>query len=43
VVYDSEKNEISFTRVSYDVSKTANMIKSLKLPRSFAERLLEGL
>jgi predicted phosphodiesterase len=42
VTFDTEKLSVLFHRVEYDVEKTAAQIRKLKLPRSFADRLLEG-
>lgn len=42
VTFDTEKNVVGFHRVEYDVLPVANRIRELKLPRSFADRLLEG-
>ncbi len=42
VTFDTEKMSVQFHRVEYDVEKTVNQIRKLKLPRSFADRLLEG-
>jgi diadenosine tetraphosphatase ApaH/serine/threonine PP2A family protein phosphatase len=42
VVYDAEKMKVSFHRVEYDVEKTVNKIKSLRLPGTYGERLRNG-
>lgn len=42
VVYDTEKKMIKFHRVEYDMEKTINKIKALKLPGTFGERLRNG-
>lgn len=42
VTFDTEKMTIMFHRVEYPVERTVSQIRKLKLPRSFADRLLEG-
>ncbi len=42
VTFDTEKLALQIHRVAYDVEKTADQIRRNKLPRTFADRLLEG-
>lgn len=42
VIYDEEKNCLTFHRVKYDFSKTIEKIRSNDLHEDFAERLLNG-
>ncbi|MDX9805823.1 MAG: metallophosphoesterase family protein [bacterium] len=42
VIYDTEKIKVSFHRVEYDIEKTVQKIKSLRLPNTYGERLRNG-
>ncbi len=42
VTFDTDKKVIKFHRVEYDIEKTVNKVKELRLPRSFGERLRNG-
>jgi diadenosine tetraphosphatase ApaH/serine/threonine PP2A family protein phosphatase len=41
-IYDTETNEISFRRVSYDIEAAAQKIHAAKLPQILAARLFIG-
>ncbi len=42
VIFDSETKHLKFRRVEYDFNLTVDKIKTSRLPRSFADRLLTG-
>ncbi|KPF42748.1 metallophosphoesterase [Rhizobium sp. AAP43] len=41
-IFDTQKNELEFLRVSYDAAKTAAKLRALGLPESLAARLMQG-
>lgn len=42
VLYDSDRREITFRRVAYDVAETARKLRAAALPEALATRLLAG-
>jgi len=41
-MFDTDKKEISFLRVPYDIEGAAQAIRKARLPHYFAERLFAG-
>lgn len=41
-IFDSDKQELTFRRVPYDISKTIEKLRAAKLPEALAKRLNEG-